>query len=163
MKLVVIVAFAAMVLHVGVGAHAQARECVKYDGVVVQRAGDCEGTDGGGGEVPIPFGLNARAELADGESYVLVGKVEVNPKAAGGIHDPRVRLEIDLREQLWLANAKRTQHPFYPIEGGVANWKKYDGQRIKLACKAHGRIMKNEDGNPEYVIYLEALQPLMLK
>ncbi|HLE00604.1 MAG TPA: hypothetical protein VJB59_10110 [Bdellovibrionota bacterium] len=141
------------------GNQIRAEDCIGVNGIVSQRVGGCyEWPKGGGGEVPVPFGLNERAELADGESYLLVGKVIVYSRKAGP-NQVRVYFEVDLRQHPWLANAKRRLNPLYPLEGSASDWKDYDGHTVKLACRAHSRIFRVND-ELQHVITLEGRQPL---
>lgn len=134
-----------------------AQECIGQNGVVVERREGCVGLKAGGGDVPVPFGMNSRVELADGELYMLLGRVRILPRTAGS-RAPRVYFEVDLQSHSWLDSKKRRMNPRYPIEGTPEQWQQYDGQRVKLSCRAIGRILQL-DGAPQYVIFLQGVQP----
>jgi len=150
----------ALVLWLGSGiiSSALATECINEHGVVVPGYSGCSHQpQGNGGGMPIPFGVNDRVELADGEYYLLVGKVIVLPKQKLK-NSPRVLFEIDFGQHPWLANAKRYNDPVYPLLGNLSVWKKYNGQTVKLACRARGGIVKSGGRHMEYVISLEGVQ-----
>ena len=119
----------ALWISAGVTSKALAVECIKEHGIVVPSYQECDPKpEGGGGDMPIPFGLNGKVELADGEFYLLVGKITVLPKQRSK-KTPRVFFEVDFDQHPWLANAKRYANPGYPVEGPVSFWKKYDGHQ----------------------------------
>ena len=112
---------------------------------------------GGTGTVPTPFDLmNRRAELADGEYYLLSGSVTF--AASWGVNglESRPYFEVDLKEQSWLASEKRKKNPYYPLEGPLDYWKGFAGKRLRLPCQAIAKIEKNSQGEEVYVIYLRA-------
>lgn len=112
---------------------------------------------GGGGEVPYPFGLNEKAELADGELYLLVGRFVI--LANNDSRLSRAFFDVDLSEQPWLASRHRRINPLYPIDGPVENWVKYsDGKAYRFPCRAVGRIV-NWDNQLQYVLFLQGLNP----
>jgi len=137
------------------GMAAVAAECVNEQGIVRQRHGECVvETKGGGGEVPVPFGLNQKAELATDELYVLMGKILIYSQKG---MEPRAFFQIDLQDHPWLASEKRINYPYYPIEGSAYTWKSYAGRKVKLMARAHGKIV-TVSGKLEYVIFLEPIQ-----
>lgn len=107
---------------------------------------------GGGGEVPTPFeAANRRAELADGEVYLLVGRVVIKP-APTLPERYKAYFEADLTVHPWLATPKRKVTP-YPLAGSVADWKIFRGMKIKLPCVARGSVV-NLGTQHDYVIEL---------
>lgn len=130
------------------------------------RADEIRGSaGGGGGEIPTPFeAYNQKVELADGEAYVLVGRVVIDNIAPDGSTSERMRafFEIDLNEHPWLGNTKRKMRPFYPLEGAVSTWRRYNGMRVKLPCIAVGGVVYTPGQQAEYVIWLRkvASQPI---
>ena len=112
----------------------------------------CGASGGGGGEIPTPFdAFNQRAELADGEDYLLVGRVIIENVSVEG---SRAYFEVDLDQHRWLASAKRKADPRYPLEGSVGFWKLYRGLRIKLPCLAVQQITVTGQQKPEATIWL---------
>ena len=112
-------------------------------------------TGGTGSEIPTPFDLNRRVELADGEEYLLVGKIVF--KTIATVDGIRVRpyFAVDLNQHPWLASAKRKEMPFYPLSAPYARWKTFDGVRVKMSSIARGRITAdNPRGGVEYQIEL---------
>lgn len=101
----------------------------------------CESGQGGsGGEVPNPFSnVNQKVELADGESYLLVGRVIIDSSDRDLVY-----LAVDLKEHPWLANAKRKADPFYLIEASGRTWRKYDGLRVKITAEAKMYVVGSE-------------------
>lgn len=92
------------------------------------------GIDGGGGEIPTPFQeLNQRAELADGEFYVLVGQVTQLTQTDGSV---AAYLAIDFQSQPWLANGLRQKFPYYRLEGDTEFWSQYNGKKVRISCLA---------------------------
>jgi hypothetical protein len=82
-----------------------------------------------GGEIPWPFQVaNQVAELAHGERYVLLGRVEFRAGMPTFV--------VDLREHAWLSNGRRRQDPAYPLLGSIAYWKKYDERIVQLRAEA---------------------------
>lgn len=123
----------------------------------VHQAKSC-GAFGGGGELPSPFDTaNHRVELADGEAYLLVGRV-VMMQNPGFSTDNRMfpYFRVDLNEHPWLATEKRISQPYYPLEGAVEDWKKYVGAgKVKLPCTAHG-VVKFFGSEVVYTMQLQA-------
>lgn len=126
-------------------------------------------TRGGGGELPNPFDTaNRRVELADGEPYLLVGRVVMRDGAMFG-DDPGMApyFRIDLTEQPWLATEKRVGQPYYPLEGSVDDWNRYVSMgKIKFPCVARV-VIKMFGSRPIYSIHLQAstdvpVEPLLL-
>lgn len=110
---------------------------------------------GNGGEIPTPFELNRRVELADGEEYLLVGRIVFKTIATPDGVRPRPYFEIDLNQHPWLASARRKGSPYYPLAAPYGRWKSYDGVRVKMSSLAHGRILaENPRGGLEYQIEL---------
>jgi len=139
------------------GTPSWAQECISFNGIVVNRKEGCHfAPRGGGGDVPVPLGLNSKVELADGEDYMLSGRIRILPRIAGS-RAPRVFFEVDLAAHTWLASKNRKANPRYPIEGSPAEWQAYEGHRVKFSCRATGRVMQ-VDGRPQYVIFLKGVQ-----
>ena len=109
---------------------------------------------GGGGEIPSPFNtMNQKAELSDGDLYFLVGRIVFGPPVTGSARK-QAYLEVDLNQHPWLANQKRKQFPFYPLEGSTKFWERLEGQVVRMACEAHAKIVTVEKGKSDYVIFL---------
>jgi hypothetical protein len=108
-----------------------------------------------GGEIPTPLGLpNQKVELADGEVYTLVGKIQVSGKFAF--------FEVDLGEQPWLASRNRSASPYYLLDGGASVWNEYDKSSVRLSALAKGNVLQSSSngGNGkkfEYIISLKVL------
>ena len=118
--------------------------------------GACAGRSGGG-DVPTPFeATDAKFELADGEIYLLTGRVELMPSLMDDSGSIRPYLAVNLTQYPWLANAKRTESPYYVLEGTSRKWKAWDRFPVKLLCRAHGRIV-TIGGKLQYRITLEVL------
>jgi hypothetical protein len=116
--------------------------------------------DGGGGEIPTPFDVpNQRAELADGEHYLLMGRVVPGPRASTDLaqHQQQAWFQPDFDAHPWLATAKRLASPGYPIaRGGWSDWSRYAQAPIRLSLRAKGRIVYDRaQGTSQYVIFLE--------
>jgi hypothetical protein len=98
---------------------------------------------GGSGDSPTPFkNTNQRVELADGESYSLVGQVI--------FWRGNAYFEVDLKEHPWLANKKRIARPYYEIEGSVSYLKRFDRVRIKFFAEARSVIRQDDSREGEY-------------
>jgi len=106
-------------------------------------------TRGGGSDIPSPLTLNQKVELAEGEHYVLVGRIQV-------IHEEAF-FEVDFREHPWLANAKRAANPRYLLESISGYWKQFENRNLKLTVEARGTIVMRGANPPEYVIWLHSL------
>jgi hypothetical protein len=90
---------------------------------------------GGGGGQPDPFTYNVHFELADDEYYMLDGTIVLGPSLNSG--RTQAYLKVDLADQTWLANPyRKSVHGLYPLEGAVANWRRSENQRVKLAVRA---------------------------
>ena len=92
---------------------------------------------GGPGEVPTPFEVNQLVELADGEQYVLAGRLVTQRTG-------RVVFRVDLQQHPWLANSRRVKSPFYPIDnaGGILLDKYVDsGADIRMRVMARIAIV----------------------
>lgn len=105
----------------------------------------------GGGEIPSPFSLNTKFELADGELYSLLGRVLL--KEPG-----HAFFEVDTRFQPWLSHNKASGgNRIYPIKGFTDCWLRYKDTSVRLTFRAKGRIITNEFEMPTYEIFLEVL------
>lgn len=131
-------------------------------GTDLARDRDTSGSDvsryaGGGGGIPTPFeAANQKAELADGEVYLLIGRVEIYPVLVNGAEKYRPFFMVDLDKHPWLANEKRRLNPTYVLQGSVNYWKQFRGMRIKLPCVAHG-VIDTSGPTPEYRLHLGKL------
>ena len=113
-------------------------------------ASSVHGYDHGG---PSPFdGDNQRVELADGEFYTLYGVIVIGTGLNG--EGRQAYLRVDFAKQNWLASAKRSGSPYYPIEGDASFWAKYEHRAVKFPCEAEGRIVTGGDRQQHYVIFL---------
>jgi len=116
-------------------------------------SGACKNIDGG--EIPTPFeGLNRTVELADGESYVLTGWIHHEKKPGNGAGQGRAFFEIDLEQHPWLASQRRKADPNYPLQVAGSQWRAFDGVRVRILCKAVGRIDLDRSGGAKYVLTL---------
>lgn len=115
----------------------------------------CRG--GGGNDVPTPFDFRGQKfELADGELYVLAGKVIISSSVFEDSGQKMAYLQIDLDKQGWLAGFQRREFPYYPLEADPRDWTAFEQKEVRILVKAHGRIIGN--GNQaQYVIYLEPI------
>jgi hypothetical protein len=107
----------------------------------------------GGGEQPTPFSVpNRYVELADGESYDLIGQVVAGPAISASIPygQQQAWFVPDFAAQPWLANAKRVASPGYPMVDALwYAWAPYAGQLIHLQVLAQGVVL-----NEQYIIFL---------
>ncbi|MGE0616460.1 MAG: hypothetical protein AB7P04_12550 [Bacteriovoracia bacterium] len=106
-----------------------------------------------GGEIPVPYKTaNLRTELADGEYYVLQGKVVYR----GG----KPYFQVDLNVHPWLANQRRLANPFYPLDRDSADWDNFAGSRIQVTLQAGARITDpaRTGGVPYSYIGLKAME-----
>lgn len=111
---------------------------------------------GGGGDIPFPFETaNQKAELADGEVYLLSGRVVFAPGPVSV--EPMPYLEVDFQEHPWLESAKRKQVPFYLLENSDLDWKKWENQRVMVPVRAKGQILTNPHSDPVYTLTLKAM------
>ncbi len=111
---------------------------------------------GGGGDIPFPFETaNQKAELADGEVYILSGRVVFAPGPVSV--EPAAYLEVDFKEHPWLESAKRKQVPFYLLENSEVDWKKWENQRVIVPVRAKGQILTNPHSDPVYTLTLKAI------
>jgi hypothetical protein len=121
------------------GVQAQMRS-ESWDGELAghESEGGCYSTCGG--DVPWPFELsNQTAELADGERYLLFGRVEIQ----GG----QAYFVVDLARHPWLASAKRKRNPKYQlISGDLAYWQTYLGRSLRVAARARWQIIESLKG-----------------
>jgi hypothetical protein len=110
---------------------------------------------GKGGDVPTPFSCaNKRVELADGEKYILVGKIRTYGNTS--------YLEVDLDEHAWLATSRRQKSPYYPLAMPISFWKPWEGLRVKLLVEASGRVVFEPQGKTSYIIVLlPASEPVL--
>lgn len=103
-----------------------------------------------GGEVPTPFkDANKKVELADGESYQLIGRV-VFPTGEPFLH-------VDLTQHDWLGNKRRSLNPLYPLIQGGFDWHKYEGVWVSVNVTAEGRIIPGLIGQPYYDLFLQPM------
>ena len=116
---------------------------------------DGNGPCGGSGEIPTPFAYsNQRVELADQEIYILVGRVQ--------FWKGQPYFEVDLDEHPWLANEKRKEAPYYPLEWSKVNWKRWDLDRVQILVEAHASLTKDVN-RFQYVLSLEPLtEPILV-
>jgi hypothetical protein len=102
-----------------------------------------------GGEIPIPFkDANLRVELSSGELYVLRGSVHIYGNVPF--------FEIDLDQHGWLASAIRMRNPYYVLEGELDEWKRYEGQSLRVYVRAIGKIFRRHQ-QLFYGIWLQSL------
>ncbi|NDD91734.1 hypothetical protein EBZ37_06590 [bacterium] len=95
-----------------------------------------------GGEIPWPFQLsNQTVELADGDKYVLMGRVVIKNGSP--------RFVVDLERHPWLANSQRKVDSSYPLVGSVEYWKRYEDKLLQL--RAQARWVPNTSGQAPYV------------
>jgi hypothetical protein len=115
---------------------------------------------GGGGNVPDPLAVyNEHVELADGEYYLLVGRIRIAPALQGSSRKLQAYLAVDLKAHPWLANKKRRDFALYPIEGSVAAWKSYEGMRVKLAARARSQALVLGHGQDTEILQILSLVP----
>lgn len=114
----------------------------------------CPGTKGGGdGHSPDPLNVfNQHVELADGELYLLRGRVELRRKQPA--------FSVDIGEHPWLASLKRKGNPHYLIEGTASYWRAYDGSYGELAARARVQFKADADGTIRQVISLQVIPEL---
>lgn len=99
---------------------------------------------GTGHEVPTPFGIgNRKYELANGQIYTLVGRVNW----------PYFLVDLS-RHPLLVSHGKLTKE--YLLEGSESEWKEMQHDYVKLTFRAHGKIFL-EGSKPTYKITLEYL------
>jgi hypothetical protein len=115
---------------------------------------------GSGHDVPTPFQITqTRFELADGETYSLVGTIVFIPTPLGSEAEflqLRPYFSLNLKNHPLLANAKRVISPLYLIQGNVEKWKKWESRSVNLLARAHGKVHLTSKGL-EYFIYLEEI------
>ena len=107
---------------------------------------------GGGGEgIPVPLTTNQKVELADGEYYLLVGRVS--------FFDSHPYLSVDLNIHPWLASSYRRFEPYYPLEETSSCWwKRYEGRRVKVLVRAVGKVDSGDQLHPpSYSLWLSPL------
>jgi len=105
----------------------------------------------GGGDIPTPFGnANQKVELADGEIYILNGKVEFI------VDEPYFK--VDLKKHTWLANANRVADPYYLLLGPTGQWTALKDKQVQITVKAHGVIEEftGMTSPPRYTVQLES-------
>lgn len=131
---------------------------IDYD---VRKARTCPGDVGGTGnewDLPWPFTTNQKVELADGEYYVLIGKLRK------GYRD--YYFEVDLELHPWLGHSKRKQNPYYlvRVESDFQLWEKAINKKLKVLIEAVGVIQEgNEFQGPSYEIILKPVaKPIQL-
>ena len=100
---------------------------------------------------PAPFGSpNQHAELAEGEQYLLLGRVLRQGR--------EYVLAIDLCAQPWLASDYRRQNPFYHLgRASGFSWSDFVGTRVKLAARAKPEIVRDLNSEAHVKIRLEPL------
>jgi hypothetical protein len=109
--------------------------------------GACTRSTWAGNEVPTPFkDANLKVELADGEYYVLEGRV----RSQSGT----TFLEVDLERHHWLSNKHRSESPFYPLFGDAKTFAKYEGRLVRMMVIARAR-MRQQDNRFYYSIWLD--------
>ena len=120
---------------------------------------------GGGGEVcaaeghdvPTPFeAVNQRFELADGEIYLLKGTVATASVWVEGREKEVPYLVLNLKDYPFLANARRVEAPYYPIEGDIIEWSEQKGRQVKLSFRAKSKVFASRSGYQQ-VIFLEPM------
>lgn len=113
---------------------------------------------GGGGEIPTPFeeGHHTRFELADGETYLLRGFIQILSSFEDSNKGPEVYFKPNFYHMPWLKSRARLANPFYPMDATRSNWQNEDGREVILVARAHGKVIDLGDG-PVYVISLEPL------
>jgi hypothetical protein len=111
-----------------------------------------------GGDVPIPFSANRKVELADGETYVLLGNIQYAPSLITKSKNAPY-LHIDLEVHPWLASEGRKDFPFYPlILTGDQKLKLSAGTRIKVTAKARAFVLSGKNQSYKLVMALEPLE-----
>lgn len=116
----------------------------------VNANGGIERKFGGGGEIPHPFErVNQKVELADGEKYLLFGKVEfINGR-------PFLHVNLDLLP--WLATHNRMTFPYYALSGSADYWHQFIATDMRITAIAHGVLQANPRGGATYVIVLSPI------
>ncbi len=110
----------------------------------------------GGGDVGTPFsGANQKVELADGEHYNLIGTIR--------IWRDTPHFEVDLTQHPWLASARRSQMPFYPLQGAATYWRRFENMRVKLVVEANGMIVMSGNRGDYVIALYPLLDPVVLK
>lgn len=109
------------------------------------------GPRGGPGDVPTPFITDHKLELAEGETYDLVGRFVVR--------EGNLWFNVDLEMQPWLANQKRKEFPYYRVSGTRVDLEPLvvRAEKVRTKVKADGLILERGDG-PTYRIGLEVLE-----
>jgi hypothetical protein len=109
---------------------------------------DCQSWAAEGGGSPGPRGLNAetRAELAQGERYILNGTIE--------FRDFMPYLVISFRSHPWLMSSVRLQAPYYRISDSMSRWSNHRGKEVTIIVTARYRSFQR-GGRTHFEIYLE--------
>ncbi len=109
------------------------------------------GPRGGPGDVPTPFTSNQKVELAEGETYTLIGRFVVR--------EGNLWFNVDLEAHPWLANQKRKDHPYYRVSGTRVDLEPIvvRAEKVQAVMKADGLILERGD-QPMYRIGLEVLE-----
>lgn len=109
------------------------------------------GPRGGPGDVPTPFTSNQKVELAEGETYTLIGRFVVR--------EGNLWFNVDLDAHPWLANQKRKEFPFYRVSGTRVDLEPVvvRAEKVQAVMKADGLILERGD-HPTYRIGLEVLE-----
>lgn len=113
------------------------------------------GPRGGPGDVPTPFITDHKLELAEGETYDLVGRFVVR--------DGNLWFHVDLAEQPWLANQKRKEFPYYRVSGTRVDLEPLvvRAEKVRTKVRADGLILDRTEGLV-YRIGLEVLEQPVL-
>jgi len=114
-------------------------------------AGADVGQRGGPGDVPTPFVSNEKVELADGETYTLIGRFV--------IREGNLWFQVDLDAHPWLANQKRKEFPFYRVIGTRVDLEPVvvRAERVQALMKAEGAVIER-DLRPIYRLGVEVLE-----
>ncbi len=109
------------------------------------------GPRGGPGDVPTPFILNEKLELADGETYTLIGRFVTR--------EGNLWFQVDLDSHPWLANQKRKDFPFYRVIGTRVDLEPVvvRAERVQAIMKAEGGVIER-DLRPIYRLGVEVLE-----
>jgi hypothetical protein len=144
------------------GAQAKSTNPVDWEQVPLPACPTVQG--GGDGHSPDPLTVfNQHVELADGELYLLRGRVVLaSEKVARGGRKLQPYLELDTDAHPWLAGARRKASPYYMIEGTTAYWRAFSGSYGEIAARAHVQFKTGADGETVQVISLKVIPELSL-
>lgn len=102
---------------------------------------------GNGNDMPAPFlAINQKVELADGERYVLAGRILEK--------DGFFYFRPDFGRHSWLSNGRRMQWPYYPFELSVSVPSSFVGKLVRFSGRAVGRVIFADGQYPMYMIFL---------